>query len=194
MYKKIIHHSKRILEKIRNTKKIKKENNEPDKDSLNSRDALESYISHQKKTTTVISEISLLSAVKIISVLLGIFLLWKFIIATSDLLISFFFAIFLASVLYSSVSFFEKHNIPRIFSILISFILVFGFFGLLISNIIPAVIDQSIALGNWFLGHVISISSGDFTKIPLWFQQFGPQLQEYIQQIDEYMRSLQTNG
>lgn len=192
MYKKLLHHSKKLFEKIK-----KKQQEEKRQTKEVSKQALETYLqklSLEKKTQTVISEISLLSALKIIAVLLGIFLAGNFIIATSDILLSFFFSLFLASVLFTSVQFFENRHIPRIISILISFVLIFGFLGLLISNIIPAVIDQSIALGNWFLQHVKLLYNGDFSKIPEWFQQFGPHMQDSLLQIDEYMKSLQTDG
>jgi predicted PurR-regulated permease PerM len=162
-------------------------------ENYNAKEALQLYMSEQNKNSTVVSEISFYSAVKIIGILLVLFLFWKFIIATSNILILLFFALFLSSALYPSVRFFENKKIPSSISVLLSIILLLAFIGGLILSILPAVIDQGISLANWILENIKRLNQGDFSNIPNLFVHLGPYLQKSIQSLDEYLISLQIN-
>lgn len=141
----------------------------------------------------VMFEVSLASAIKIIFVLIALFVLWKFVTFTSSLLISLFFAAFLSATLYPSVRFLERHAIPRGLAILLVFIFLFSFLIFLFSTIVPALINQGISLGNWFLQNMKSIYMGDFSVLPIFAQQFGEPLQESLKNFDAYLQSLQTD-
>ncbi len=155
-----------------------------------SQKALESYLQEQPQSSVVISEISLFSAVKIIGVLIGVFLLWEFVQQTSEILTSLFFAIFFASVLYPMVAFFERKKVPPILAILLGFLTVFIFIFLLLSSVLPAVIDQSIAFGNWLLEYTKLIYRGDFSSLPNFLLEWGPWIQEKLHSLDEYLKKL----
>ena len=200
MYHKIINLSKEILSKIKfnkaiNTKKIDADDiiQEDYAQNQKSKQALELYLKSQKDsnvTNVVISEISVFSALKIIGVLIAFFLFWQFVLQISEILTSLFFSIFLASVLYPLVAFFENKKIPSIASIILSFFTVFIFLFLLVSSVLPAVIDQSITFGNWLLEYTKLIYNGDFSSLPTFLLDFGPWMQEKLHNLDEYLKKL----
>lgn len=141
----------------------------------------------------IVFSISLVSALKIIATLIILFLLWKIVALSSNILISVFFALFLSAALYPSVRFLENRKIPRPLAILLVFIGVISFFAIVFSTIVPALINQGIALGGWFLANVKSIYSGDFSVLPHFLQGYGKELQELISKVDVYFQSLQTS-
>ncbi len=201
MYNKIIKFSKNLLSGITvkntvNSEKITdllEEKQDTNIQNKKSQKALELYLESQKRsnvTNVVISEISLFSALKIIGVLIAVFLFWEFVMQISEILTSLFFSIFLASVLYPLVAFFERKKIPAVASIILSFFAVFLFLFLLISSVLPAVIDQSITFGNWLLEYTKLIYNGDFSSLPAFLLDFGPWLQEKLHNLDEYLRKL----
>lgn len=182
MYKKFLHYSQALLEKL----KQKKE----DTHAVETQKAFQKYqASQQEEKRNDVLHISILSVFKILGVLTGTYMLWQI----SDILTSLLFAIFLALVLSSFIKFLESKKIPSPLSIILAFVCVFVFLGILVSSIIPALIDQSIALGNWALDHARMIYSGDFSRLPAFAQPFGGRLQEGLQIIDEYLKSLQTD-
>ena len=207
MYKKIIQFSKNLVSGITAKKsdiniinkafsaKLQEDINiqnqkKQEEVSKKSQKALESYIQEQDRPNIVISEISLFSALKIIGVLIGVSLLWSFVQQTSEILTSLFFAIFFASVLYPMVAFLERKKIPPIAAIILSFFAVFLFLSLLISSVLPAVVEQSITFGNWLLEYTKLIYQGKFDSLPGFLIDFGPWFQEKLHYLDEYLKRL----
>ncbi|HIQ57676.1 TPA: AI-2E family transporter [Candidatus Gracilibacteria bacterium] len=199
MYNKIIKFSKNLIsgitlkDEILEFSHVLKKEKEVAEFNQKSKKVLESYLDSEKKPNVVIAEISISSVIKIIGILIGFFLLWGFVAKTSEILTSLFFSIFLASVLYPMVKFFEQKKIPKIAAILLSFFSVFLFLGLLISSVLPAVIEQSITFGNWLLEYTKLIYNGDFSSLPNFIAKFGPWLQEKLHIIDAYLKGLSEN-
>lgn len=187
-HKKLLRRSKQFLENAKKTLK-----SHP-KEKADTKKYLNSYFEEQKQKQTVVAELSFASALKIIGTLVLLYVGFIFIAKVSDILISFFVSVFFAAALYPSVHYFEKKHIPRIFSIMLVFFLVFLFFVFLISSILPALIEQGIALGNWFIAHMQAVFKGDFSLLPSFVQQFGPLLQDSLKGLDEYLRNLENNA
>ncbi len=143
---------------------------------------------------TLLFEVSLTSAIKIITVLICLFLFWKFVDQTSHILITLFFAAFLSATLYPSVRFFERNHVPRPLAIALVFALLISFLVFLFSTIIPAIISQVISLGGWFVSHAKMLYAGDFSGLPVFLQSYGALLQEMIFKLDTYFQSLQTSS
>lgn len=193
--KKIVQHSKNIFshakKKIYESKKSQKTIKEENKNAT-----LEfSFPQIGPRTENrVIADISLLSAIKIIAVIFGIIILGEFLKATAEILISFFLALFLSSALYPGVSFLEKKKIPRGAAIGIVFLGVLGTFIFLLSNLLPALIAQFIALGEWIAANIEKIYFGDFSPLPNFLQHFGPDIQNIFRDLDVYIKKLGTDS
>lgn len=147
----------------------------------------------EESSSEVVFSFSLSSALKIILVLLALFLAFKIIVFTSDILILLFFAVFLAATLTPPIRFLERHKIPRPFAILLVFITLIGFLAFLFSTILPALVSQGISLGEWIMNNVKAIYAGDFSVLPSFLQSYGGDLQQMIQKLDVYVQSLQTS-
>lgn len=87
--------------------------------------------------------------------------LW-FVYFISDIVLQLFVALLLVSVLNPFVIKLSKLKIPKVVSIILSYVLIFGFFGIAIASILPALIEQTTNLAN---------------NLPLYLQNLG--LQNY---------------
>ena len=193
LHKKILEHSKRIYFKAK--KRISDSKNQknvaPLKKDISFPQLLEEAETLTQKTLT---EIHLLSAIKIISVIFGIIILGRILTTTSDIIISFFLALFFSAALFPGVEYLEKKKIPRSLSIFILFLGVIGAFIFLISNLLPALIDQIITLGEWIRSDIKEIYFGNYSSLPDFLQKYGPNIQEYIRGFDEYLKNLQNDS
>lgn len=89
-------------------------------------------------------ELSFLSIFKVVAVALGILVLWLI----RDVLLYCFLAILLAGVIYPFANLGAKYHIPKIVSVLCLYFLIFGGLGLMITLLVPALIEQSQAFLN----------------------------------------------
>ncbi len=71
-----------------------------------------------------------------------------------DLVFSFFIAVILASLIDPFATWCEKYKIPRAFGVLFIFGVLFGLLGLILSQLVPILIDQSSAFAGSF-GHLL---------------------------------------
>lgn len=181
MHKKIIKQSKKIFSSVQ--EKIKKKNNT----SSHSKKTIKipSLFFPHDDTPRVISHISLVSALKIIGVLVALFILGQFLSQTSEILLSFGLALFISAALFPAVDFLESKKIPRGLSIAIVFTGVLAVISFLLANIFPALIDQFIELGQWIVSILNKIYSGNFSSLPDFLQKHGPNLQQALININE---------
>lgn len=95
------------------------------------------------------STVSFLTLFKIVAVALGLLVLWLI----RDIVLYFFLAILLAGVIYPFANWGARHRIPKILSVLFIYLVIFGGIALVITLVIPALLEQSeslmIGYGDW---------------------------------------------
>lgn len=183
LYKNIVEKSKQFFsnpyEKIQTTK----EEVEEEGDEL--RIKIPSLFFPKDDTPRVITHISLVSALKIIGVLVAIFLLGKFLSQTAEILLSVGLALFISAALFPAIDFLEQKKIPRGVSIAAVFLGVVTTITFLVSNILPALIDQFIELGQWIVVFLNKIYSGNYSSLPEFLQKYGPNFRQALLDINE---------
>lgn len=189
IHKKIIQHSQDLLRSAK--KKINEsQKQEEEKNKMYSDIKLSPIFKSDESSPRSTIDISLISALKIIAVIFGVLLVGKAISETATIIITFFLALFLSSTLFPAVEFFEKKKIPRGLSIGIVYVLLIGFLLFIISTLVPALLAQIIALGEWIISILKQIVDGDFSVLPEFLQKYGPQIKHGLQGLDSYVISL----
>lgn len=185
--KKILHHSKKIFEGARDTlgyfhkkiQDIQKRENEEDVPFPQSLPEVE------KGKEKRIVEISLINAVKIIAVVFLILLLGQFLEKIGSILILFFSSLFLASALMPGVDWLEKKKIPSFVGVLVLYFAIFSVVIVLISGLLPAVVDQLTSIIVFLRDRVLEVNQGDFSKLPEWMQEYKVQIKDSLDAINE---------
>ena len=95
-------------------------------------------------------EISTLSIIKIVLVILGVIFLYY----VRDIIIMLFVVMIIVEALFPMVTWAEHYKIPRWLSALIFYFLIIGAFGLLITLIIPPLVNQVSSFANNFPSYV----------------------------------------
>ncbi len=107
-----------------------------------------------KDNNAVTIEISLWSAFKVTLVVMLVILLSNVFVQLIDILVTFLVALFLAAAFSPAVDRIQKWGVPRAFSIIIMFTLVFGFISFLIGTLIPIIANQLFEIADsiqqWF--------------------------------------------
>jgi len=194
-HKKLLDHSKKLYSQAK--QKISDSKNRHNSEISGNKSlelSLPGFLSSEESTHKTFTEISLISAIKIIAVIFGVIILGEFLATTSEIIISFFLALFFSAALFPGVEYLEKKKFPRALAISTLFLGVLGAFIFLISNLLPALIEQFIALGEWILGNVKEIYFGNYSSLPEFLQKYGPNLQEYVRGFDEYLKNLETDS
>ncbi|MCT4591915.1 MAG: AI-2E family transporter [Candidatus Gracilibacteria bacterium] len=133
--KKLIHHSKKAIKKVQSKVEELKSTRE---DHI----AAEAKLP-VSQTQRITVDISLWSATKIILVVFGFMFLQNIVKELSDILLTFFFALFIAVALGPMVDKLEsKIKMPRSIAVIFIYIFVMGFVGFIISAVVPIMIDQ----------------------------------------------------
>ncbi len=189
-HKKLLHHSKKLFTQAK--QKISESKKEEEKKSMEF--SLPTFFPPQKSEQKIIAEISLMSAIKIIAVVFGIIILGEFLQATAEIIISFFLALFFSAAIFPGVEFLESKKIPRPLAIAILLFSVIGVFIFLFSNLLPALIEQFIALGQWIFGNMKLILNGDFSPLPEFSQKYGKEIQHSLETLDEYIKNIGTDS
>jgi predicted PurR-regulated permease PerM len=96
----------------------------------------------EDKKQLMVMEISAFSVFKASLIVVGVFFLSQIAMELLDIVITFLIALFLAAAFNPAVNRIESWGISRAFSIIIIFILVFGFIIFLIGSIVPIVATQ----------------------------------------------------
>ena len=191
LHTKILHHSKKILQKAKQKISESRKREEHNK-SLEF--ALPKFLDNEEKLEKIITEISIISAIKIIAIIVGVVVLALFFERTASIILSFFLALFFSAALFPGVEFLETKKVPRAIAIIILLLCVVGALVFLISNLLPALIEQFIALGEWIRLGLQKISNGNFSALPDSLQKYGSTLQEYLRGVDEWVKNLETDS
>lgn len=88
------------------------------------------------------STLSFFTLFKIVAVILGLLVLWLI----RDILLYFFLAILLAGVIYPLANWGARHRIPKLLSVLVIYLVIFGGIALVVTLVIPALLSQSESL------------------------------------------------
>ena len=176
--KKIIHHSKKIIKKVKKTvDAFSNPQKEAEKDT--------SVLLPKEETKKMIVEISLWSATKVILLVLGFLVLQNVLAQLIDTFMIFFFALFLATAFNPGVDKLEKFKIPRSIGIVILYILVIGILGIIIGGVVPILIEQVAEIANNlkdYLNDLIKNAPKDSL-----LAEIKPQVQESINKIQEFI-------
>lgn len=88
------------------------------------------------------SELSFISLFKIVAVALGIVVLWLI----RDIVLYCFLAVLLAGVIYPLADWGARHKLPKTVSVLFVYLVIFGVLALIITLLVPALVEQVKAL------------------------------------------------
>lgn len=94
----------------------------------------------------------------IFTVLLLLFLWFLYFIR--EIILQFFVALLIMTILDPSVTRLSRLKVPRAFSVLFVYILVFAVFGVVIAGVVPAVVSQSTEFANNLPGYLASLGVG----------------------------------
>jgi predicted PurR-regulated permease PerM len=133
--------------------------------------------SKQAKNNLVI-EISSLSVMKSILVIIGVLVSVYLLYAIGNILILFFLAFFIASALDPLIDWMQMYKIPRALGLLLVYFVVFMLIALLFVLLVPIIAEQLIGLVGMVNNFILSVSQSPTLDIP-----FGDQIKPYIEEL-----------
>lgn len=137
---------KKISETIKNAnirwKKWKEEIEKRKKEIKNLKSDLPEHKENTDEKQSMVMEISAFSVFKASLVVIGVWFLSQIAVELADIMITFLIALFLSAAFNPAVNKIQSWGISREFSIIIMFVLVFGFIILLIGSIVPIIAQQ----------------------------------------------------
>lgn len=107
--------------------------------------------------------------------------LW-FLYNISDIVLQLFVALLLVFILNPLIVKLSKYKIPKAFSILLSYILIFGFLGIAVASILPPLIEQTTNLANNLPNYIQSLNISNYINDEI-IKQFFVQLGSFPAQI-----------
>ena len=99
----------------------------------------------------------------IVFTVLFLILLW-FLYSVRDLILGMFVALLIMAILNPMVTKLSKWKIPRGISVLVTYFVVFGLLGVAVSNIAPALIEQTTNFVNGLPGYIDNLSIPQYLK------------------------------
>lgn len=100
------------------------------------------YLGLMPSQRSLSSDLSFASIFKVVAVALGLVTIWLI----QDIVLYCFLAILLAGVIYPVANWGLRYRIPKIVSVLCLYLLLFGILALIVTLLVPALIDQTRAL------------------------------------------------
>lgn len=135
----------------------------------------------QKEETSMFFDIHASTIVKITVLILLVLWVAKRLGDLESILIILFVSIVFAAAITPVVDWFEKHKIPRALSIIVIYILIFGFIGAVATSMIPLIIDQTTELVSYLQSVLMDIQKhGIVESIP-----FGKKMEPFLQKLAE---------
>lgn len=139
-----------------------------------------------KKADKVEISIGAGTMAKFVAITILLLILTAFLYQISDILILFFVSLLFAAALDPMVDSLERRRIPRSLGVIIIYVAVLLFLGLLISNLVPIVAGEIAQLAGRVQDFVSNIVSGDIA-LPKYLERFRPMIKEFFDGVDVSM-------
>lgn len=120
---------------------------------------------------------------KFVVITLLLLLLMAFLYEIRDILIIFFVSLLFAAALDPMVDALERKKIPRALGVVIVYIAVLVFLGLVVSNLVPVVASEVSELASKAQDFISNILKGE-TPLPQFLERFRPALKHYLEGVD----------
>ncbi|MBI4995197.1 AI-2E family transporter [Candidatus Peregrinibacteria bacterium] len=120
---------------------------------------------------------------KFVVITLLLLLLAAFLYEIRNILIIFFVSLLFAAALDPMVDALERKKIPRALGVVIVYIAVLLFLGLVVSNLVPVVANEVSELASKVQDFISNILKGE-TPLPQFLERFRPALKHYLEGVD----------
>lgn len=134
--------------------------------------------------------VSAATIAKIVVLTIIFIALASFVSHISDIIVVFFISLLFAAALDPMVDFLQARRIPRALGVLVIYLVLFGFIGLLISNVIPVVATELAQIAVRAQELITKVVSGE-VQLPSLLERFRPAIKNAfegldVSQIDDY--------
>ncbi len=175
LLKKTKHKAKKLRDKVEKLKKDQKNYKKPKTVKPPTK----------KQPDRVVVEFSLVSVAKATLVVIGLYLLFKFLGEVKDVIIIVFVSMFLAAAFDSIVDSLQKRKIPRSLSMVGIYLVTFTILGIFISTLIPLIASQTIELAKTITDLVANLTKEGFIWDLPYAENIQIELQKFLDNADQ---------